>query len=54
VRVWDLATSKQVNQLVPDGNVPIRDVSVAEDAKCVVAANQNAEVFVWRPETSAK
>ena len=52
VRVWDLSTSTCVNELVPDDDVPIRAVSISEDAKTVVAANNNAEVFVWNPESS--
>jgi G protein beta subunit-like protein len=53
VRVWDLSTSKMVNELVPDNSVPIRAVTVSEDARNVVAVNQNAEVFVWEPVSSS-
>ena len=52
VKVWDLSTSNCVAEFVPDGVVPIRSVSIGEDAKHVVAANQNAEVFVCNPESS--
>jgi len=52
VRVWDLMNLSCVNELYPDGDKPIRSVAIASDACAVVAGNNQANVFIWKPETS--
>lgn len=54
IRVWDLSTSECIKNLVPVNDVPIRSVSIGEDAQALAAANQNAEVFVWNPVSSTE
>ena len=54
VKVWDLGSSRCVHEFVPDGDVPIRSVSVGLDGNRLVCANQNAEVFVWSPSSAFK
>ena len=54
VRVWDLGSQQCVQEIVPDGDTPIRAVSAGEDGKRVVAANNNAEIFVWDVESGKK
>jgi G protein beta subunit-like protein len=48
VRVWDLAANACSRELVPDGEVAIRSVSVAPDGSLVAAANNRGHVFIWR------
>ena len=51
VRVWDLASNKCVNELVPEGDTPISCIAVAADASLVVAANFNGNAFFWTPSS---
>jgi len=48
LRVWDLAANTCSKELVPDGDVAMRSVSIAADASMVVAANNNGSCFVWK------
>ncbi|KAH7103926.1 WD40 repeat-like protein [Auriculariales sp. MPI-PUGE-AT-0066] len=48
VKTWDLTTNTCTASLNPAGDVPIRSVSVAADASCLVAANNKGRVFVWK------
>ncbi|RYG56754.1 WD40 repeat domain-containing protein [archaeon] len=52
VRVWDLTANRCVNELVPDGETPISNISVASDASMCVAANYNGNCFFWTPLSS--
>mmetsp|Transcript_13753 Transcript_13753/g.40690 ORF Transcript_13753/g.40690 Transcript_13753/m.40690 type:complete len:303 (-) Transcript_13753:106-1014(-) len=56
VNVWDLTAAEltSVLELVPDGEVAVRSVTIAADASKVVAGNNNADVFVWEPESSVE
>ncbi len=55
VRVWDLGTSSCIQEIVPEADgTPIRAVSAGEDGKRVIAANNNAEVFVWDVENGKR
>jgi len=47
IRVWDL-TANSCYELVPDGKVAIRSITVASDASMVLAANNRGTVFVWK------
>eukprot|EP01103_Thecamoeba_quadrilineata_P017580 TRINITY_DN6306_c0_g1_i1.p1 TRINITY_DN6306_c0_g1~~TRINITY_DN6306_c0_g1_i1.p1 ORF type:complete len:307 (+),score=45.61 TRINITY_DN6306_c0_g1_i1:26-946(+) len=49
IRVWDLVGNQCSREVVPDGEVAIRSVSVASDGSGVVAANNRGNCFVWRP-----
>jgi len=53
VRVWDLQANACMQEIVPDGDVPIRSVAVASDSSLVVAGNNTGKVFAWHPSTSA-
>lgn len=48
IRVWDLTANACSYELVPDGKVAVRSVSVASDASMVVAANNRGTCFVWK------
>lgn len=48
VRVWDLAANCCSTELVPDGNVPLRSVTVASDASYIVAANNSGHCYAWK------
>eukprot|EP00003_Mantamonas_plastica_P030794 TRINITY_DN775_c0_g2_i1.p1 TRINITY_DN775_c0_g2~~TRINITY_DN775_c0_g2_i1.p1 ORF type:complete len:282 (-),score=39.73 TRINITY_DN775_c0_g2_i1:107-952(-) len=48
VRVWDLAGNSCSTELMPDGDTPIRSVSVASDASMLVAANNSGDCYVWQ------
>lgn len=50
IRVWDLTANKCSMELVPDGKVPMRSVTVASDASIVCAANNRGTVFAWKME----
>lgn len=52
VRVWDLQANACMQEIVPDGDVPIRSVDIAGDASTVVAGNNLARVFAWQPTSS--
>lgn len=43
IRVWDLAEGRWTRELVPDGEVAIRSISVSPDASRVVAANNKGK-----------
>ena len=40
-----------MQEIIPDGDVPIRSVAVASDASMVIAGNNNANIFAWEPVT---
>ena len=48
VRVWDLTAGACSRELVPEGEVAIRSVSVAADGSMVVGANNKGHAFVWQ------
>jgi len=66
VRVWDLGTSKCINELAPDAysspssasssftqRASIQSVDISEDGKTCIAATNHAYVFMWDPTDSA-
>ncbi len=59
VKVWDIGTSKCINELAPDAysssstnssfsqRASIQSVDISEDGKTCIAANNHAYVFMW-------
>lgn len=47
LRVWDLTANHCSMEIVPEGKVPLRSVSIASDASICVAAGTYGSVFVW-------
>ncbi|EWM28213.1 WD40 repeat containing protein [Nannochloropsis gaditana] len=47
VRVWDLGSNRCVHETLPEGSVPVRSVSVANDASLIAAGNNQANLYVW-------
>eukprot|EP00978_Attheya_sp_CCMP212_P041582 scaffold240359_cov46-Attheya_sp.AAC.2 len=59
VKVWDLGSSRCINDLVPDSNaggsrarVPIQAVDISEDCRTLVATSNHAQVYVWDASNS--
>lgn len=52
VRVWDLTANRCSTELVPEGDTPVRSVSIAADASLMVVANDAGSCFMWNPRTS--
>jgi len=48
IKIWDLVASECTRELVPDGEVAIRSVTVAGDGSAIVAANNKGNCFVWK------
>lgn len=48
VRIWDLGENKCTHQLIPEGDVPVRSVSVASDGTMLVAGNHKGNCYVWK------
>jgi len=48
LRVWDLKATTCGVDIIPDGKIPLRSVTVATDASVVVAANNRGGCFVWK------
>ena len=48
IRVWDLAMNACSRELIPDGEIAIRSISVASDGGQLVAANNSGKCFVWK------
>ena len=48
IRVWDLTANACSCELVPDGDTPMRSISVSSDGYLVVAANNKGVCYVWR------
>ncbi len=48
IRVWDLTANACSKELVPDGEVGVKSISIAGDASMVVAANNRGRCFVWK------
>jgi G protein beta subunit-like protein len=50
VRVWDLGSNRCVHETQPEGNIPVRSVSVSNDASLIAVGNNEAHLYVWRPQ----
>jgi len=48
IRVWDLTANACSRELVPDGEIAIRSISICSDSSKVVAANNSGKCFVWK------
>lgn len=48
VKVWDLGENGCSHELVPEEEVPVRSVAIASDGSCLVAGNNQGNVYVWR------
>jgi len=48
LRVWDLTANSCSKELVPDGEIGIKSVSITSDASLVAAANNKGKCFIWR------
>ncbi len=48
IRIWDLSANMCSSELIPDGNTPIRSLSIASDASTLVAASNRGTCFVWK------
>lgn len=51
VKIWDLGENGCSHELVPEEEVGIRSVSVASDGSCLIAGNNNGNVYVWRMQS---
>jgi len=54
IRVWDLTQNTCSFELVPDGKVPMRSLTIAADASLLVAANNKGNIYVWRLGVGSK
>lgn len=57
VKIWDLGSSRCINEVVPDNSGPgkavaIQAVDFSEDCQTLVAVSNHAMVFVWDPNRS--
>jgi len=48
IRVWDLTANACSRELVPDGEIGIKTLTISSDASLVVAGNNKGRCFVWR------
>ncbi|KAF9307580.1 TOR complex subunit lst8, partial [Podila minutissima] len=48
IKLWDLGESSCTHELVPEEDVPIRSVTVANDGSSLVAANNKGNCYVWK------
>ncbi|KAE8234826.1 hypothetical protein CF326_g126 [Tilletia indica] len=46
--IWDLAESKCTYNTRPEKDSPLRSVTVASDASCLVAGGNSGKVFLWK------
>ena len=49
IRVWDLTANKCRKEMVPEGEVAIRSISVSTDASMMSAANSKGNVYIFNP-----
>lgn len=47
VRVWDLGENVCTHRVIPENDVPVRSVSVANDGTMLVAGNNKGNCYVW-------
>ncbi|KAL2118478.1 hypothetical protein VTJ04DRAFT_8138 [Mycothermus thermophilus] len=48
IRLWDLAENTCAHQLIPEEDVSVSSVTVANDGSLLCAANNSGNVFVWQ------
>jgi len=48
LRVWDLTANACSKELVPDGEIGIKSVSITNDGSLVAAANNKGRCFIWQ------
>ncbi|KAJ5071605.1 target of rapamycin complex subunit lst8 [Anaeramoeba ignava] len=47
IRRWDLGQKQCIQELIPDSKIPVRSVTISNDASLVAAANNEGRCFVW-------
>ncbi len=50
VRVWDLGSNRCIHETQPEGNIPVRSVTISNDASLIAAGNNEAHLYVWRTQ----
>lgn len=48
IRIWDLGENACTHELLPEEDVPIRSLTVANDGGMMIAGNNLGNVYVWR------
>ncbi|KAF9341836.1 TOR complex subunit lst8 [Linnemannia elongata] len=48
IKLWDIGESSCTRELVPEEDIPVRSVTVANDGSSLIAANNTGNCYVWK------
>lgn len=52
IRIWDLGENQCTHHLIPEDDVPINSLSVANDGSMLVAGNNKGNCYIWKMQNN--
>jgi len=48
IRIWDLTSNTCSQEIIPESNIPIRSISISQNAQILTAVNNNGNCYLWK------